>query len=181
MAVVQWIARVTLAELEACRTDENVLDELISFDLRPDEDYLDLDWSPSGLKLYFVQSKQLPVVQQALALATGGARIVNLNCVEEGRYYDVVKGDWVYSHITELNPDEVRTVAQNFDLIDMNTFINWLPADAAAAQAILKEYDQSPFVEGYHPTNYFREYLGQLVEFYKAAAQQNMATVMWWD
>jgi len=43
MAVVQRLIRVTFDELAACRNSETALEQVISFELRPPEDYLDLD------------------------------------------------------------------------------------------------------------------------------------------
>src|SRR5947208_59964 len=108
MAVVQLLVRLTLEELEACRNSEDALNQVISFELRPPDDYLDLHWSPSGIDVYLEKSGQLPEVQMAFKLATEGARIVNAACTDPELSYDVVKGYHVYSHITELSPFEVQ-------------------------------------------------------------------------
>jgi len=180
MAVVQNMVRLTHDQLEACRNSEAALAEVIALELEPPEDYLDLDWSPRGLELYFQQSGQPPEVQAALKLATDGARIVNPACSDPERTYDVVLDYGVYSHITELAPDEVQHVAAAFRSIDMNAFLTWLPEDISTARERLEKH-AAFFPSHWHPNQYYREYLERLVAFYQTAAAQHWAVIMWWD
>jgi len=135
---------------------------------------------PSGLERYFQQSGQPPEVQAALTLATDGARIVNPACSAPNLAYDVVLQYPVYSHITELTPDEVQHVAATLHLIDMNTFLTWLPEDIPSARERLGK-DAAAVPSDWHPNRYYRKYLEDLVGFYETAATHHWATIMWWD
>jgi hypothetical protein len=180
MAVVQQLVRLTLDELEACRISEDALYQVIWHELRQPDDYLDIDWSPSGIEVYLEKSGQLPEVQNAFKLATEGARIVNEACTYPESDRDMVNHYAVYSHITELSPFEVQLVTEAFHRIDMDSFLSWLPEDIDEAREVLGR-DAGAVPENWHPNQYFGKFLTDLIEFYETAAAQEWATIMWWD
>lgn len=50
MAVAQQLARVDTQLLDRCQADVGELLDLVAFRLHSEEQYLDLDWAPNGLK-----------------------------------------------------------------------------------------------------------------------------------
>jgi hypothetical protein len=178
--VVQWIARLTDDELNRCRASPYVLDRLIWFELRPEEDYLNLGWSGSVLERYFAHSEQLAEVQKALSMIMYGAREVVTDRVAAGYSYDAANGVTVGSQqITHLNPQDVRLVAETFRRLDIVTLLRWLPSDVAEAWHMLGKDTISP--PDPHPNAFYKEYLENLIAFYATAADRGMATVTWWD
>lgn len=169
MAVTQQIARLPESLLLRCKTNVALFEALLSFELVPETDYLDLDWSPQGLERLVEESRQLPEVRLALSMALKGSALVHAEH-RQGPSHDPV-----YSDVTMLYPSEVAQVAKGLGLFDQEAFLCWLPEDEKNAQQMLG----IPFIK--HPGNYYGKHLTALVNFYKQAAAKHLATAMWWD
>jgi hypothetical protein len=156
-----------------------VLDRLIWFDLRPEEDYLHIGRLGADLERFCAHSEQLAEVQKALSMIVYGAKAVVADRVVAGSAYDPANGDTVGSHITHLNPQDVRLVAETFRRLDIVTLLRWLPSDVAEAWHMLGKDTISP--PETHPNSSYKGLLERLIAFYATAADRGMATVTWWD
>ncbi|HEX2907175.1 MAG TPA: hypothetical protein VHO69_09970 [Phototrophicaceae bacterium] len=168
MAITQQLAMVTQSELDLCKTSETALNTLIWFKFTANR-YLDLNWAPVGLQICFEQSGQTLSAQKAFDWSLNGTKVVNPECPEGP------PSDTVYSQITFLEIDQVQLVAKNLQEVVADTLFAWIPKDLAEANAVLRT-DLTV-----HPKIYYPQMFHQLRQFYQTAAQNNMATVMWWD
>jgi hypothetical protein len=140
-----------------------------------------MGWSAADLERYFAHSEQLSEVQEALSMIMYGAKTVVTERVVagDGYAYDTANRDTVRSHITELNPQDVRFVAEIFRRLDIVKLLRGLPSDVAEAWHILGMDTFSP--PETHPNSDYKGFLESLIAFYATAADQGMATVTWWD
>jgi hypothetical protein len=169
VAVTQQLARLSPAQLAACRKSVEVLDQLCSFELLPPSDYLDLDWAPTPL----IRACELAQVSTPILVAlrrglTGDAEI-------NPSYRD--RKDTVWQQpVMALEPDIVADVAMLFGQVEPEAALAALPVDATAALVSLgmPEFDV-------HPRPYLRRHLAALREFYAHAAQRRLAVALWWD
>ena len=104
VAVTQQIARLTAAELAECRRSLEAIDRLCSFDLRPPEDHLDLNWSPRPLEQAAIRSGLPAEVAESLRQACAGEEEIN------PAYREVAYSVWEHP-VTALEPAAVREVA----------------------------------------------------------------------
>lgn len=169
MAVTQQIARLPIGTIQACAASESVLDELLSFRLAEPEDYLDLDWSPAGIKLYFEGSKQLERCLDSLEMVLDGSKILN----EVHR--NSANGYTVYSDITMTSPAEVASAADGFDYLDWHQLESFMPASRQDALELLGVDLVC------HPNEYYLPLVQKLCTFVGEARENNMGLAQWWD
>lgn len=167
MAVTQQLARLTADELAQCRSSVQMLSRLCSFQLRPRDDYLDLDWSPRPLELAAAR------IDMTLAAAihhacTGGDEINPAYREHPGS---------VFEHpVRGLEPATVGTVAA--------TLVRWKPDDVVSAlpsdsDTAMRDVGMDEFSG--HPGEYLRGHYEELRGFYATAAARGHATATWWD
>ncbi|MEV5747863.1 hypothetical protein AB0L00_08595 [Actinoallomurus sp. NPDC052308] len=171
MAITQQLARVSGAELDACRASVETLNLLCSFDLRPRSDHLDLDWSPEGL----VRSCEVAGVDTATVAAL--RRSVDGDDEVNPAYRDFPYSVWSHP-VTALVPDVVTEVATRLRRIEPRAVLDALPADPAEALARMGRSVE--FLSG-HPRRYLEEHFTALLAFYRDTAERGLAVVLWWD
>ncbi|SBT51108.1 DUF1877 family protein [Micromonospora auratinigra] len=160
MAVTQQLARLSADRLAACRASADELARLCGYELLPSTAYLDLDWSPAPL----LRAAELGAVPtDALRRALTG---------------DVAIGPapWVDEPVTALEPAAVADVAQALGALDPTVVLAAVPADAAAAAALLGLPDFAG-----HPRPYLHRHVSALSDFYRYAAGHRLAVALWWD
>jgi hypothetical protein len=149
-----------------CRASVEALDQVCSFTSCPASDYLDLDWAPSMLEQALRIAGVHPSLVDAVIRSTCGATEVN------PAYRDWP--DTVWEHpVTAHGEQEVANIAASLaDVEAMNVFSDhrMLDLSLVAGTAGLE-----------HPHQYLAEHLSALVTFYKRAAGQKFAVIMWWD
>ncbi len=169
MAITQQLARVSLEELNQCKYDKQVLDNVISFRLH-ESNYLDLNWAGTGLQILFKKSNQPLESQKLLDLALHSENIVNPEWETAP-----LNNDWVYSPITYVDSEEVQKIAIQFGRVDVNSVLSCLPKSIEEANALIK----LDFI--IHPRAFYSEYLQKLIVFYVKAARFSAAVITWWD
>jgi hypothetical protein len=169
VAVTQQIARLTRDELASCRSSLRAIDSLCWFKLREPTDYLDLDWAPQPLE-QAVAIAALPAgLLEAVRRACSGGSEVNAG------YRDAPST--ISEHpVTALEPDQVRHVALVLATCTGDDLVRELPPNAADAARLVGMSEFSC-----HPSEYLRTHYDALRRFYEDAAQQGLATAMWWD
>ncbi len=168
MAITQQIARLSPGELAECRASVEAVHRLCSFTLRDDGDHLDLDWWPRALRRALAAAQAPARLLEAVERACSGGTEIN------PAYRDVL--DTIFEHpVTALEPAEVREVA--------TVLAEWTGADAA--HAIPRDAEQAQRLLGMeyviHPGPDLGRNYAALRRFYGEAAEQGLATAMWWD
>lgn len=171
MAVTQQLARIPVAQLDACRQSTDTLDKLCSFTLVPDEDYCDLDWWPVILK----QAWNLTGAdERTLALLERG--------FEGDEEVNPAYRDLPYTidghPVTALEPPQVGAVAEALRTITPEAVHAVVPSDpdqietklGATARTVIG--DLARLVAKQHTI---------LRDFYEEAARRQLAVLLWWD
>ncbi|MCO5972941.1 DUF1877 family protein [Actinoallomurus soli] len=171
MAVTQQLARVSGAELDACRASVETLDLLCSFDLRPESDHLDLDWAPEGLVRCCEPARVDASAVVALRRALDGDDEVN------PAYRDAPDSIWGHP-VTALAPGAVAEIAGLLRRIDPQAVLGALPADPDEARTRMGRSLEFLTVD---PHRYLEPHFSALLSFYRDAADRGPAVVLWWD
>jgi hypothetical protein len=169
VAVTQQIARLTADELAECRRSLEAIDRLCSFDLRPEQDHLDLDWAPRPLEQAATRAGLPAPVIEALRRACAGGEEIN------PAYREVAYSVWEHP-VTALEPEDVREVAAVLEGWSGDAIIGDLATDAATAAAQLGVGELADDPRGDLGGHY-----EALRRFYLEAAARELATAMWWD
>lgn len=165
MAVTQQLARLAYAHLCDCHGSVEAMANLLSFEALPKEQHLDLDWSPSAMEAA-VKLAGLPLdCQRAVELATGGARIVNLN-LPAGVVWD--------GSPRENNPVEVKWISGILGTLDVQVLIT-----ACNSQPTVIIFLRDATVD--ERASYLEKHIGALQRFYRDAHDEGQAVVAWWD
>jgi hypothetical protein len=128
--VTQQLARLSSAQLAACRASVDVLDQLCSFELLPESDYLDLDWAPMPL----VRACELAQVGMSVLTALKRGLDGDTEINPAYRY----RADTVWQHpVKAITPDVVAELAKLIGQIKPDVVLAALPSDAQAASSIL--------------------------------------------
>ncbi|GAA1031320.1 hypothetical protein GCM10009557_26290 [Virgisporangium ochraceum] len=167
MAVTQQLAKLSAAELAACRNSVEVLDLLCSFKLRPASDHLDLDWAPAPLVRSFELAHVDEPVVAALRRSLHGDEEIN------AAYRD--HPDTVWEHpVTALEPDVVAEVAALLTNVRPEVVMAAVPDHVVTAQTSLGVFT-------FDERRYLHGHLVALQDFYAHAARQHLAVALWSD
>ena len=170
MAVTQQLARLSVDDLARCRVSVEVLHLLYSFELRPDDDYVDLDWSPRPLEL--LAARVDARLSEAIAQVCSGAG-AEINPAYRDHPLTI------FDHpVLALEPDAVREVAAVMARWPPDQLLAALPYDRRAALTLiairLSEFSG-------HPHDYLHGHYESLRRFCAEAAAAGMAVVSWGD
>ncbi|GAA4638029.1 hypothetical protein GCM10023196_094190 [Actinoallomurus vinaceus] len=171
MAVTQQFARISGTELDACRASVETLDLLCSFDLRPPSDHLDLDWAPEGL----LRSSEIAGVDARVAAA------LRRSLDGDGEVNPAYRHqpDTIWGHpVTALAPYAVADVSALLGELEPQAVLAALPADPGEARTRIGRSVES--LPG-HPRGYLEPHFAALLAFYRDAAAQGLAVVLWRD
>jgi hypothetical protein len=169
VAITQQLARVSAEELAASRRSADELHKICSFELRPKEDYADLDWAGSALtrvcELAGLDARTLAMLRRAL----DGDTEVN------AAYRD--HPDTVWEHpVTGLEPAAVARVSRALQGVEPQAVLAALPSSLQKVKAAIGWKD----FEGDLP-EYLTRHFTALRSFYEEAARRDLAVVLWWD
>ena len=147
----QQLARLSVEQLEVCRSAVEALHGVCSFTALSSTDYLDADWYPTSLLDAAQRAQAEPELLASLTLAFQGGAEVN------PAYRDVPDSVWEHP-VTSLPPDTVTEVAAALDRLLLSGF----PADDLGVRGL-------------------REAFRAVSNFYSEAVGRGLAVVMWWD
>lgn len=167
MPVVLNLARLPESLLAACEASVETLDDVCSFRALIPSDYLDLDWSPYLLEQTAVTSAAPAHLVDLLREATDGSGEVN------PAYRDA--SHTVTEHpVSSLAPERVAAVSDGLEVLADLGFIS----DAHVGATLDRLLDWQGLD---NPVLYLEGHFGALRAFYRAAAEDRMAVVAWWD
>lgn len=163
MAITQLLAMITSAELIRCQTQVHELERLVTYRFSRDR-YLDLDWAANDLELCFRHFDQPSHIQDALRYALDGSKQI------DPEFAACLPNGGIWSDITYLSADQVGQLSQTLQIVVPSTVFASLPE---RIHKQLGSIEQSQ--------RYFKEKFRELNNFYRTAAQHEMAVVIWWD
>ncbi|KWT57941.1 hypothetical protein ADL21_32030 [Streptomyces albus subsp. albus] len=171
MALTQHLARVSEAYVAQCRRNAAASADGDPEWNPPDEDVLDLDWAVWGLLRYCQEADVAGEWTGVLRRSIKGGNADSVRFLDHPEVYDGFGAPPAL-----LAPPVVAEVARRLDVIDMDSLLRDLPADADSAAAIC----------GFgtfhgHLRKYLEDHVAALTHFYRGAARQGMAVVEWVD
>jgi hypothetical protein len=167
VAVTQQLARLSPAQLAACRNSVDEVDLLCSFTLRPAFDHLDPDWAPAPLVRAFELAHVDEPVVVALRRALDGDEEIN------AAYRD--HPDTVWEHpVTALGSDVVAEFAALLTQVRPEVVMATVPDRVVTARTSLGvfTFDERRHLHGH---------LVALQDFYAHAARQHLTVALWSD
>ena len=135
----------------------------------PEEDHLDLNWSPRPLERAATRAGLPDAAVEAVRRACDGGAEIN------PAYRDVAFSVWEHP-VTALEPAAVREVAAVLEGYDGDAILGDLAPDASTASAQLGVGELAD-----DPRGDLRTHYTALRRFYLEAAERGLATAMWWD
>lgn len=167
MAVTQQLARLDEPLLNEGRADVERLDEVCSFRALEMDCYVDLDWAPAVLEGVAEMEGMPDALQKSLRDALKGDNEVN------PAYRD--HPDTIWEHpVASLVPARVAEIARDLELLNEHNL--WTGPVVAAFCAANPKWGR----EGVG-AQYISGHFGELLAFYRRAAEGQQAVVMWWD
>lgn len=167
MAVVQNLARLPASHLAACEGSVATLDDVCSFRALIPSDYLNLDWSPYLLQQTAVASAAPVELVALLRESTAGTGEVN-------PAYRNVPNSVTEHPVSSLVPERVHVVSDGLEVLATLGFITDFHVTATL--------DRLPEWQGIRdPVPYLQGHFESLRTFYRAAAEDRLSVVMWWD
>ncbi len=165
MAVTQQLARISSNRLSRCGNDTQELRDLISFEINPPEDWIDMDWAPSGLQaaVHRLGTREAAKMLDRL-FGDAGAPLVDPAHPDGPDAFDV------YSPITYNDPTEVSRLATALGALNPD------PVGAAALESIEKENQIPRSGAAYYSSAFTEPH-----KFLDQAKSDNQAVVAWWD
>ena len=165
MAVSQLLARISPERLVRCGKDREELGSLIGLEFDASEDFIDVDWSPWGLRNAIKALGKEDTARRLARLLSGDdAPLVNKDYPDGPNSFDV------YSTITYVGPEAVA---------ELYTELERLDPDAVGA-AVTNTYEEGA---GYppNPAHAYAETFSELLAFLKQAVAAGQAVAAWWD
>lgn len=164
MAVTKHLVRLPQAQLERMSVDTSIAEQLLSFQLTPPDDHLDLDWASTGL-MKLVATATAGVCEAFTMVIQGVRTVVHESAMEE-----------LYSDIRCVDSADVKRAAQVLSVSDATAFGDAIPDDLEALRQVLQSRELPNDAE-----RYYRKHYNAVVAFVQQAAARDLAMVMWWE
>ena len=163
MAITQQLARMNEDTFSKCCESSAIFVQLVSFNLLPKENYLDLSWAPAGLSTLSKLSGQSYNAQAALYISCNGTQPVHLN-IEE-----------TWESAFSIQAKEVKSVFSGLSEVNLEKLLCSIPKE---------EYKWNQFFgigKIPDPEVYYRKHFHLLFTFYKNAVECGESVIVWSD